>query len=126
MAMTPADARVAYDGELVDGLDRRVRGLVRSEGVVRDHDEWSLTGMVAPVIARNGSHELTNPMTSGAQVQELVKRMLKSSALEFLDHRARFPPSRAGQATRRSFQASVDPQVALARTGQEGWGTKPG
>ena len=65
MAMTPTDARAAHDGELVDELDRQVRGLVRSEGVdpqrdaglvrrivegvVRDHDERSLTGMVAPV-----------------------------------------------------------------------------
>ena len=65
MAMTPTDARMAHDGELVDELDRQVRGLVRSEGVdpqrdaslvrrivegvVRDHDERSLTGMVAPV-----------------------------------------------------------------------------
>ncbi len=65
MAMTPTDARAAHDGELVDDLDRQVRGLVRSEGVdpqrdaglvrrivegvVRDHDERSLTGMVAPV-----------------------------------------------------------------------------
>lgn len=65
MAMTPTDARAAHDGELVDQLDRQVRGLVRSEGVdpqrdaalvrrivegvVRDHDERSLTGMVAPV-----------------------------------------------------------------------------
>ena len=65
MAMTPTDARAAYDGELVDELDRQVRGLVRGEGVdpqrdaglvrrivegvVRDHDERSLTGMVAPV-----------------------------------------------------------------------------
>ena len=64
MAMTPTDARAAHDGELVDELDRQVRGLVRSEGVdpqrdaglvvrivegvVRDHDERSLTGMVAP------------------------------------------------------------------------------
>ena len=65
MAMTPTDARASHDGELVDELDRQVRGLVRSEGVdpqrdaglvrrivegvVRDHDERSLTGMVAPV-----------------------------------------------------------------------------
>jgi pilus assembly protein CpaF len=65
MAMTPTDARAAHDGELVDQLDRQVRGLVRSEGVdpqrdavlvrrivegvVRDHDERSLTGMVPPV-----------------------------------------------------------------------------
>ena len=64
MAMTPTDARAAHDGELVDELDQQVRGLVRSEGVdpqrdaglvrrivegvVRDHDERSLTGMVAP------------------------------------------------------------------------------
>jgi pilus assembly protein CpaF len=65
MAMTPTDARAAHDGELVEHLDRQVRGLVRSEGVdpqrdaalvrrivegvVRDHDERSLTGMVPPV-----------------------------------------------------------------------------
>ena len=65
MAMTPTDARAAHDGELVEQLDQQVRGLVRSEGVdpqrdaglvrrivegvVREHDERSLTGMVAPV-----------------------------------------------------------------------------
>ena len=59
--MTLADARV----ELVESLDERVRALVRSEGVdpqrdavvvrriaesvVREHDEHSLTGAVAPV-----------------------------------------------------------------------------
>lgn len=58
MAMTHADA-------LADQLDERVRALVRregvdpqrdaglvrriAEGVVRDHDERSLTGAVAPV-----------------------------------------------------------------------------
>jgi pilus assembly protein CpaF len=63
--MTPTDARPAHDGELVDELDRQVRGLVRSEGVdpqrdaglvrrivedvVREHDQRSLTGVVAPV-----------------------------------------------------------------------------
>ena len=131
------------------------------EGVVRDHDERSLTGLVAPVadvdglvgelvarvagfgplqpflddptveevwindpsrvfIARNGRHELTNLMLSAAQVQELVERMLKSSGLEFLDHQPCIPPSRAGLATRKNFQASGDRQVAVARTGQEG------
>ena len=59
--MTLADARV----ELVESLDERVRALVRNEGVdpqrdavvvrriaesvVREHDEYSLTGAVAPV-----------------------------------------------------------------------------
>lgn len=65
MAMTPTDARAKHDGELVEQLDLQVRGLVRSEGVdpqrdaglvrrivegvVREHDERSLTGMVPPV-----------------------------------------------------------------------------
>ena len=31
-------------------------------------------------IARNGRHELTNLMPTSAQVEELVERMLKSSA----------------------------------------------
>ena len=38
MAMTPTDARAAYDGELVDELDRQVRGLVRGEGVDPQRD----------------------------------------------------------------------------------------
>jgi pilus assembly protein CpaF len=61
MAMTHAEAR----SELVDQLDEHVRSVVRREGVdpqrdsalvrriaetvVRDHDERSLTGIVAPV-----------------------------------------------------------------------------
>ena len=133
MATTAADAH----GALVELLDQHVRELVRregvdpqrdapvvrriAEGVVREHDERSLTGVVAPVpdidavvgelvarvsgfgplqpflddpaveeiwindpsrvfVARHGRHELTNLMLSTAQVQELVERMLKSSA----------------------------------------------
>ena len=127
---------MAYADALVEELDQSVRALVRSEGVdpqrdsgmvrriaegvVREHDERSLTGVVGPVpdadsmvgelvarvagfgplqayledptveeiwindpsrvfVARNGRHELTNLMLSGAQVTELVERMLKSS-----------------------------------------------
>jgi pilus assembly protein CpaF len=90
VAMTPTDARAAHDGELVDELDRQVRGLVRSEGVdpqrdaglvrrivegvVRDHDERSLTGMVAPVADVDGL------------VGELVARVSGFGALQpFLD-----------------------------------------
>jgi len=133
MAVTATDMY----GELVELLDGHVRELVRREGVdpqrdagvvrriaervVRDHDERSLTGVVASVpdveavvgelvarvsgfgplqpflddpeveevwindpsrvfVARNGRHELTNLVLTPAQVQELVERMLKSSA----------------------------------------------
>jgi pilus assembly protein CpaF len=132
MSVIAADAHA----DLVESLDQRVREAVRregvdpqrdaivvrrlAEGVVRAHDERSLTGVVAPVsdvesmvgelvarvsgfgplqpflddpsveevwindpsrvfIARRGRHELTNLMLTGAQVQELVERMLKSS-----------------------------------------------
>lgn len=77
MAVTPTHARLsgpwvaAVEGSpasagLVDELDEQVRALVRhegvdpqrdagvvrriAEGVVRDHDERSLTGMVAPLV----------------------------------------------------------------------------
>jgi pilus assembly protein CpaF len=75
MAMTQADAQ----GALVDELDEHVRALVRREGVdpqrdavvvrriaesvVREHDERSLTGQVAPVA------------DAGAVVGELVARV---------------------------------------------------
>jgi pilus assembly protein CpaF len=75
MAMTQADAQ----GALVDELDEHVRALVRREGVdpqrdavvvrriaesvVREHDERSLTGQVAPV------------GDAGAVVGELVARV---------------------------------------------------
>lgn len=65
MAMTHAAAPTPPAGDLVEVLDQRVRDLVRREGVdpqrdapvvrrivegvVRDHDDQSLTGMVAPV-----------------------------------------------------------------------------
>lgn len=65
MAMTHAAAPTPPAGDLVEVLDQRVRDLVRREGVdpqrdapvvrrivegvVRDHDDHSLTGMVAPV-----------------------------------------------------------------------------
>src|SRR5262245_3730840 len=66
MTLTHASARAAArDGELLELLDAQVREVVRREGVdpqadagvvrriaesvVRDHDERSLTGVVAPV-----------------------------------------------------------------------------
>jgi len=141
MPVTQPAVRRTHDGagahdELVERLDQQVRELVRregvdpqreaalvrriAEGVVREHDDRSLTGVVAPVpdvgvmvgelvarvsgfgplqpflddesveevwindpsrvfIARNGRHELTTLVLTGAQVQELVERMLKSS-----------------------------------------------
>ena len=64
MTLTAADAH----GELIEQLDARVREIVRAEavdpqrdallvrriaeGVVRDHDDRSLTGAVAPVRRR--------------------------------------------------------------------------
>jgi pilus assembly protein CpaF len=134
--MTATLMDVQVPGDLVDQLDALVREAVRregvdpqrdtvvvrriAEGVVRDHDERSLTGVVAPVpdaasvvgelvarvagfgplqpflddptveevwindpsrvfVARRGRHELTTLVLSGAQVEELVERMLKSS-----------------------------------------------
>ena len=84
--MTHLDAHT----ELVDQLDERLRFLVRSEGVdpqrnaavvrriaegvVRDHDERSLTGVVAPV------------PDVGAMVGELVARVSGFGPLQpFLD-----------------------------------------
>jgi pilus assembly protein CpaF len=86
MAMTQADAH----GALVDQLDEHVRALVRREGVdpqrdavvvrriaesvVREHDERSLTGVVAPV------------PDVGAVVGELVARVSGFGPLQpFLD-----------------------------------------
>ncbi|WP_227464012.1 ATPase, T2SS/T4P/T4SS family [Nocardioides lijunqiniae] len=86
MAMTQADAQ----GALVDELDEHVRALVRrlgvdpqrdavvvrriAESVVREHDERSLTGQVAPVA------------DAGAVVGELVARVSGFGPLQpFLD-----------------------------------------
>jgi pilus assembly protein CpaF len=122
--------------EVTDRLDEALREAVRRQGIdpqreavavrrlaeqlVREHDERSLTGVVAPVadadalvtellarvagfgplqplledptveevwinspdrvfVARNGRHELTNLVLDGAQVTELVERMLKTT-----------------------------------------------
>ena len=134
-ARAGTSAHSSHDA-LVDGLDATLRELVRregvdpqrdadvvrrlAEGVVRRHDDHSLTGAVAPLadpdavvgellarvsgfgplqpllddpaveeiwindptrvfVARRGRHELTNLMLTRPQVDELVKRMLKSS-----------------------------------------------
>lgn len=94
MSLTHPAVRRSHDGsahdELVDLLDQQVREVVRregvdpqrdaalvrriAEGVVRDHDDRSLTGMVAPV------------PDVGAMVGELVARVSGFGPLQpFLD-----------------------------------------
>jgi pilus assembly protein CpaF len=90
VAMVEADPFADRHRELVDQLDERVRALVRSEGVdpqrdagvvrriaegvVREHDERSLTGVVVPV------------PDAGSMVGELVARVAGFGPLQpFLD-----------------------------------------
>jgi pilus assembly protein CpaF len=80
-SLTGAVAPVADVGSMVSELVARVAGFGPLQPFLDDAtvEEIWINSPERVFVARRGRHELTNLMLSGAQVGELVERMLKSS-----------------------------------------------
>jgi pilus assembly protein CpaF len=87
-SLTGAVAPVTDVDSMVGELVARVSGFGPLQPFLDDPgvEEIWINDPSRVFVARRGRHELTNLMLTGAQVQELVERMLKSSGQNFLRH----------------------------------------
>ncbi len=92
-SLTGAVAPVSDVDSMVGELVARVSGFGPLQQFLDDPtvEEVWINDPSRVFVARRGRHELTNLMLTGAQVQELVERMLKSSGQEFLRQALRIP-----------------------------------
>jgi pilus assembly protein CpaF len=87
-SLTGAVAPVSDVDSMVGELVARVSGFGPLQPFLDDPavEEIWINEPSRVFVARRGRHELTNLMLTGAQVQELVERMLKSSGQNFPRH----------------------------------------